>query len=268
MDKIEFKFEISEKLCEDEVIGTLEYKESDNKYEFKLHEKYDETIIRNKSDYFDHYPEYKEFLDLVVILESPHIDEFKSEAKDKSGKKYRPANGVTGKRFKENFDTIINNKYSSKLRGEDYIVHVVNSIQYQCSLGIKPIYFRDYVWLTLWKRKDIRNSFEDRIKKINPKIIINCCTQGGHARDYKDDCFFMDEKNLHISKKYLEALGYEIEKSKISNLVKYEEDILLKYNKTSEITLKNFVKYQLSKINIKINFDEHYIEQSHPSYWF
>ena len=263
--KIRFEFEISEKLCKDEVVGTLEYNISDDKYEFKLHDKYDETIIRNKSDYCKYYPNHKKYLDLVVILESPHIDEFKSKAKDRLENKYRPANGVTGKKFKENFATIINNEHSSKLMKNNYIVHIVNSIQYQCSLGIKPIYFRDYVWLTLWKQENIRKSFRDRINTINPIIIINCCTQGKHTRGYKDNCFLMEEQSLDITEKYLKELGYKIENDKVdfkSKLVKYDGDTLLKYNKADEITLKNFVEYQLPNTD-----EDNYIKLNHPVTW-
>lgn len=37
----------------------------------------------------------------MVILESQHIDEFKSEAKDKSGNNYKPANSNTGEEIKK-----------------------------------------------------------------------------------------------------------------------------------------------------------------------
>lgn len=73
--KIKLEFDLSERLCGDEVIGLLQFK--NDKYEFSIHKNYKNKIIRNKEDYQrDYISDYSNYESLVVILESPHIDEF------------------------------------------------------------------------------------------------------------------------------------------------------------------------------------------------
>lgn len=65
MKEIKIQFDISEKLCEYEVVESLEYN--------KIDDKYDELIIRDKTEYHQHYPECKGYSGLVVVLEEVHI---------------------------------------------------------------------------------------------------------------------------------------------------------------------------------------------------
>ncbi|XTR36473.1 hypothetical protein ACQQ2T_07865 [Paraclostridium tenue] len=255
---ITLKFDLSKKICDDEMIGTLEYNKGE--YEFKLRDDYETEIIR-PSDY-DKYPyTISNYKKLVVVLESPHIDEFKCELGN------RPANGETGKRFRNNFDLIINNKYSSSLQPDNYIIYLVNSIQYQCSLGFKPDSFRDYVWLELWKNKDIRDDFVGRIDSIDPDIIINCCTKGGHKRDFDGKYISEDDNDksiLKVSVKFIEKLGYDVCKPIVND---GNKNCVLKYQSANEITLKNFVKYQIENECKFIKKPNNYFELLHPINW-
>lgn len=113
----------------------------------------------------------------IVILESPHIDEF-----DQSGNGIRPLKN--DKYFIEKFGELLNKSinFNNKLtQTTKYTVYLVNAIQYQCSLGYPTEYYRDYVFLYYWERK--KQDFMDRLKKIiNSKTIgiINLCTKGSH----------------------------------------------------------------------------------------
>jgi hypothetical protein len=119
---------------------------------------------------------------IVVLLESPHIEEF-----NVSGQPYKsaPAWGKTGDRFNNQFIKVLNNnikiilsKYS--LQKQTFDVYIVNAIQYQCSLGISPINqgVRNGVFAYLWNLSV--NSFCDdlieRLNFINPDLLINACT--------------------------------------------------------------------------------------------
>ena len=60
---------------------------------------------------------------VLLILESPHIDEFKGEL--------GPAKGKTGKNIKQYFNTVDGLKRINGIRP----VVLINAIQYQCSLN-------------------------------------------------------------------------------------------------------------------------------------
>lgn len=263
--EIDIKFDLEEKKCEDELIGVLNFNNS--KFCFSTHEKYRDRIIRDLDKYCSLYGDkFKDYKKLVVILESPHIYEF--NVKDLNGNIIgnRPANGNTGKRFINKFSEIINNNFSSKLGKDNYLVYLVNSIQYQCSLGISTKIFRDYVWLSLWKEKDIRRDFVERIKAINPDVIINCCTSGMHSRDYNNKTMSLKESRYYISLRYLNNIGYKQRKNNGTNdILDNLDNVVIKYKLAKEITLRNMVKYQLNNIQ---EFNGLYEELSHPVNWY
>lgn len=103
---------------------------------------------------------------LIMVLESPHVDEFKGEP--------APANGPTG-------DLII--KHILSIKGlsiyPEYGLILVNAIQNQCSLGCATKHYRDQVFISVWNQgaKDI---FVERLQNVYQKgdVIINCCTKG------------------------------------------------------------------------------------------
>ena len=120
---------------------------------------------------------------IVVLLESPHLEEFKVV-----GYPYNtaPAWGNTGDRFDSQFIKVLNrhiknigSKYLLKNR-QAFDVYIVNAIQYQCSLGISPINpsVRNGLFSYLWNLQpdSFYQDLIDRLNFIRPDIIINACT--------------------------------------------------------------------------------------------
>lgn len=165
--------------------------------------------------------------------------------------------------FREEFENIINSQYSGKLDEFNYFIYVVNSIQYQCSLGVVTKEFRDYVWLTLWLDEEIRKDFINRLKIINPSVILNCCINRSHKRKIKNDIISLNHSKTSkkISLKYLKTIKYNVSNNIISDNNNLE---VLKYDKAEEVKLKGVVKYQIEE-NLK--FKGFYDELSHPIRW-
>ena len=113
---------------------------------------------------------------IVVILESPHIKEFFEEPNG-------PANGSSGTNLQKYFWNVLEQifKEHENLRILQYRIILMNSIQYQCSLGVDTKRFRDHVWLKLWYDCNLKEDFSERLKEYHPKIILNLCTQGNHS---------------------------------------------------------------------------------------
>ena len=77
-------------------------------------------------------------------------------------------------------------KYNSSqdIENGQYAIMLVNAIQYQCSLGKETKYYRDAVFDEMWKEEDgDEQSLKVRLEKINPDIIINCCTKGRYTEE-------------------------------------------------------------------------------------
>ena len=119
-----------------------------------------------------------EIENIVIVLESPHHSEY-----DKKGKPLRPAMGNTGEKLKNGFEKKLTQCLSKKqFQGNKiYNLWLVNAIQYQCSLGIRPMQkeLKNTMFRLLWK--DLQDDFKDRIKEKNPIIIVNLCTGGKEA---------------------------------------------------------------------------------------
>lgn len=143
--------------------------------------------------------EYENVDIILVILESPHVHEYRVN-------RPQAAQGNTGKQLNNHLINLLNNYQTaySTFRISDGVYEVVvdNAIPYQCSRGVKTLYFRDVNWLHNWINKGYFKIFQDKISNINPEVIINLCTKGSHYN-----------KNLKISsltEEYLEKfLGYK-----------------------------------------------------------
>lgn len=145
---------------------------------------------------------------IIIILESPHIDEFKStttiEGFFDDNIKASPALGKTGRKIRKYIANKLINNYIIDSNTE-YQIILMSSIQYQCSLGCMPTLYRDHIWLNLWFEKNLKLNFRYRLEKLNPSIIINCCTIGDHH----------NEPNLpkgtktRINRKYLNYCGIQ-----------------------------------------------------------
>lgn len=109
---------------------------------------------------------------IAIVLESPHIDEFKTTPP-------MPAVSSTGEKFHSNFEEMFsswsNNTTSLK---SEYKILFINAIQYQCSLGAPTKQYRSKIFNAMWKEKIVKDDFEKRLKKAKPDIVINCCTRG------------------------------------------------------------------------------------------
>jgi hypothetical protein len=103
---------------------------------------------------------------VILILESPHIDEFVGQM--------GPAMGPTGKNIA---------RYVRLVPGLDAMgalpLILVNAVQYQCSLGQKTERYRDKVFLAVWKEGG-REDFAQRMRQTyRPSDTVVCaCTKG------------------------------------------------------------------------------------------
>lgn len=118
---------------------------------------------------------------IVIILESPHYDEYKD------GETINPAKGMTGKNLADYFDLLINvviSTYSKTIiKGSKCRIILMNSIPFQCSLGksvnnsnCQPV--RDLIFDKIWELEDIKKDFIARLESYNPDVIFNFCTSG------------------------------------------------------------------------------------------
>lgn len=101
---------------------------------------------------------------IVLIMESPHKDEFIEE--------WGPAKGKTGVQIRKHIATIV-----SGLGGRLSGLILVNAIQYQCSLGKPTRQHRDRVFRSLWSNGGAED-FERRLKQLYRPgdMLLNCCT--------------------------------------------------------------------------------------------
>jgi len=138
------------------------------------------------SRFMDKNPSEKDENSIVLILESPHKDEF-----DENFDPIAPAQGSTGLAIKNKINVVlmeIEQKESLKFNFEDgieYRLIIANPVPYQTSLWhfhqqslsiSKYKTIRDNVWKGIWNLPIIKNDFEERLKSYNPKLIINACT--------------------------------------------------------------------------------------------
>lgn len=107
---------------------------------------------------------------VLLIIESPHISEFKGVP--------GPAKGKTGKELAKHALSV------PGLQGwGNAPVVLINAIQYQCSLGKKTALYRDEVFLATWYKFG-RSDFIARLKALHqPNDLVVCaCTKGGATR--------------------------------------------------------------------------------------
>ena len=110
---------------------------------------------------------------IVIVLESPHTDEFLN---DKKGwKAIGPACGTTGENLYKWLPEVLMNyvpckvdpatatatyNESGTIGSGEYKVKLINAIRYQCSLGCDTVYYRDAVFTKMWKHEamDVKES--------------------------------------------------------------------------------------------------------------
>lgn len=110
---------------------------------------------------------------LLLVLESPHKDEFTGEPS--------PAKGQTGKFIVNHLRSVAGLESAGELP-----LVLINAVQYQCSLGEKPSGgCRDAIFMAYWD-KGGREQFTQRLREVfrAGDILVCCCTRGG-SRDPK-----------------------------------------------------------------------------------
>ena len=103
---------------------------------------------------------------LIMVLESPHVDEFKGE--------HGPANGLTGEMIRKHLLEAID---LSGVEGMGLVL--LNAVQYQCSLGSNTVVYRDRIFRAVWCQGG-RENFQARFKTVfkHGDMVMNCCTKG------------------------------------------------------------------------------------------
>jgi hypothetical protein len=110
---------------------------------------------------------------VVLIMESPHINEFIGE--------WGPAKGKTGKQIRKHITKIVTDPQGCLSE-----LILINAIQYQCSLGISTDRYRDEIFYSFWQNGGKEN-FERRLKCLYRPMdmLFNCCTKGSSRKDLR-----------------------------------------------------------------------------------
>lgn len=162
------------KFCNDEVIAVLEVR--DGCWNLRRTLKYNTHFVS-----LDAYKllAYKYKAPIIIVTESPHIDEFNNvkiiDLVLGTPVDARPVNGLTG----ANIMTYLGGLLKSEgLYFDDgnYPIIVINAIQEQCSLGVDTKIYRTENFITSWENK--RVILSNRLSSINPILTINACTAG------------------------------------------------------------------------------------------
>lgn len=241
------------KKCPDQKVATIKF----NGSEFEFGENFILKEERKANEKKVEIKKNKQIKRIVVILESPHNDEFNAEITG-------PALGKTGKLFEIYFIESFNKLYSkghSGIEENGYEIIFMNSIQYKTSLGYDTRIFRDRVWLTLWCNDEISISFNDRLKGYEPDIIINLCTVGLHQN-------VNENGTNNISYKFIESLKLGVEKDEKNNLYLNSKVIYNSKYYKEHYTLNGFVQ---TSIDLLYNNDSYknviLLTGKHPSSW-
>ena len=137
---------------------------------------------------------------LVILLESPHKDEYFANCIDRP---IAPALGTTGHNVQDYLMEVIHScpDICQRLGQETTRVIIANPIQFQTSLAAiirvprqrgerneekrkrekrerekREKKIRDAVWKALWDLPAIRDEFRGRLERYHPDFIINACT--------------------------------------------------------------------------------------------
>lgn len=128
---------------------------------------------KDNSDFFVDYSNISKNNHFIILLESPHIKEFNSK-----GTAIGPAHGWTGYNIYWFFEKHLKNSFLN-LQENNYRVVVINAVQFQASLGLRPINktIRNQTWRELFDKGDINNRLLAFAAKSGDCIVVNCCTK-------------------------------------------------------------------------------------------
>ena len=110
---------------------------------------------------------------LVMVLESPHREEFSGEP--------GPAKGPTGQMIRSHIQESLN------FEGlQDMDLLLINAIQFQCSLGSPTKVYRDRIFRAVWSDGGMAD-FIGRVASASKPgdVIVNCCTRGNDFEIYE-----------------------------------------------------------------------------------
>jgi hypothetical protein len=132
-----------------------------------------------RSHYRDHLAITSKQENIVLIIESPHRDEYTSDGRFIP---IGPAQGTTGEKIEQYFEELFNNFINRhiELTEKSYGVILCNPVQYQSSLHeilhLSKINrtLRDCIWKGLFDG----NEFQRRLADYSPAVVINACTRG------------------------------------------------------------------------------------------
>lgn len=134
---------------------------------------------------------------VVLVLESPHKDEYKTALP-------HPAQGKTGTAIKKYLYQLFY-CFCEEIKEEfaEYDLILMNAVPFQCSLGENPDLYRDKIFEQTWHgggKKFFEDRFDSLLKKLHDKnvIVINACTQGykNSRKDMVTGC--IKEKDLQV----------------------------------------------------------------------
>lgn len=103
---------------------------------------------------------------IVMVLESPHVDEFIGAP--------GPAKGFTGDMIRNHLPEALHG-----LNHDGFGLILINAIQHQCSLGTDTSLHRDVIFRAVWAEGGRENFCSRLLSVVRPgDILMNCCTKG------------------------------------------------------------------------------------------
>jgi len=117
---------------------------------------------------------------ILLVLESPHIDEYGS----KQPYTPWPANGATGRHIRKRARLLIPEGWNP----DEAQLYLINAIPYQCSLGEATRHYRSKVFREAWDH-GAKRYFQERLRRAyHPgDLVVNACTVGKPGRALRVD---------------------------------------------------------------------------------
>ena len=163
-------------LCPDQYLCRAQYNQVTSKWElanksYICNRRFSHSI--NKANYVN-YSNIADDNYLIIILESPHKDEY-----DANGKPYGPAQGKTGCNICTYLEDCLNSQNCPLNQLIDYQIVLVNAVQFQASAGTCPLdkTLRNQNWKNLFTAcGDLNQRINRFVSKNGTHVVSNCCT--------------------------------------------------------------------------------------------
>lgn len=186
MDIHTLKSRSRDKKAIDEFIGIVYRKDDQTHFRYR----------RNYKDLFIPASLYREYAAdsgasydgvIVWIIESPHKWEFRIDIPlyPEGRHRARPLNNPSTQSYvKPVFDDHMGDFLANNIgEGQVYLVLLVNSVEYQCSLGENTSLYRDKNFISNWI-DDERDHFLQKISSYKGDLYINSCTKGSINKSF------------------------------------------------------------------------------------